>query len=92
MKHRCRFEVTASILEAAREGALKKHVMYNAALSFTQMQEYTDFLVKNGLLDVKGQTYRTTKKGLQFLKVYEKLERLLFSHEKVPDKTVHALA
>lgn len=92
MKYRSRSDVVASILEASRDGALKTHIMYNAALSFSQMQEYMDLLIENGLLDVDGNTYRTTKKGAHSLEVFRELEQMLISREKAAGKTTHALA
>ena len=52
--------------------------MYNAFLSYAQLKEYLKTLQENGLLEyqeTKG-TYLTTDKGLNFLKIYNKMDKL----------------
>ena len=46
--------------------------MYNAFVSFSELQEYLAILTGNGFLeyDRRMQTYRTTEKGLVFLRAY----------------------
>ncbi len=46
--------------------------MYNALVSFSELQEYLAILTGNGFLeyDRRMQTYRTTEKGLIFLRAY----------------------
>jgi predicted transcriptional regulator len=51
--------------------------MYQAFLSFNQLsKEYLPLLLENGLLeyDTKDQKYRTTRKGKEFLDVYDQLK------------------
>ncbi|MEW6604461.1 MAG: winged helix-turn-helix domain-containing protein [Thermoproteota archaeon] len=75
MKYRSRTEITSQILEAAHGGATKTRIMYKAFLTFVQLKEYKSVLVENGLLDFDENTqlYKTTEKGLQFLKLYNQL-------------------
>ncbi|OLC81179.1 MAG: hypothetical protein AUJ08_07755 [Thaumarchaeota archaeon 13_1_40CM_3_50_5] len=70
------------VMEAANGGATKTKIMYKAYLSYAQLKEYLSVLVENGLLEFeKGtQTYKTTSKGLQFLKTYSQIGGLI-----VPD-------
>jgi predicted transcriptional regulator len=53
--------------------------MYNVFLSYAQLKEYLVLLIQNGLLEyLEGKnSYRTTEKGLKFLKIYEKMEELI---------------
>ncbi len=76
-RRRCRMDVISSILDAATNGSKKTRIMYKAALNFKQMQRYLPLLLKKGLLDNaqtgSGNVYKTTQKGLDFLRKYEEL-------------------
>ena len=67
------------ILEAANGGATKTKIMYKAFLSYAQLREYLSVLIENSLLEyVEGsQTYKTTEKGLNFLKMHNEIGELL---------------
>ena len=72
------------MLEITKEGSLKTQIMYKANLSFTQLNGYIDFLLKNGLITQTNRTvsdckevYIITKKGMDFLQVHRKLLRFL---------------
>lgn len=74
-------DVISSILEAATNGTKKTRIMYRAALNFKQMQRYLPLLIKRGLLknvqtDGARTIYKTTEKGLNFLKKYEELNNI----------------
>ncbi|MFL6360928.1 MAG: winged helix-turn-helix domain-containing protein [Nitrososphaeraceae archaeon] len=79
MKYRSRTEIVAMILEAANGGATKTKIMYKAFLSYGQLKEYLSVLAENNLIDyLEGpQTYKTTEKGLNFLKMNDEIEKLL---------------
>jgi predicted transcriptional regulator len=49
-KRRDRHEIVAEILETARGGAIKTHIMYKAKLSYAQLNEYMPLLVEKGFL------------------------------------------
>ena len=53
--------------------------MYFAFLSYNQLKEYLSVLVENNLIEyLEGANkYKTTEKGLFFLKMYNELEELL---------------
>ncbi|MFL6362293.1 MAG: winged helix-turn-helix domain-containing protein [Nitrososphaeraceae archaeon] len=84
MKYRSRTEIVATILEAANGGATKTKIMYRAFLSYAQLREYLSVLIANNLLDyIEGsQTYKTTEKGLSFLKMNNEIAGLLQTSEK----------
>jgi predicted transcriptional regulator len=55
--------------------------MYKASFSFAQVAHYVSFLVKINLLRKisinKKTVYKTTNKGIQFLKRYSEIEELV---------------
>jgi predicted transcriptional regulator len=71
----------AMILDAANGGATKTKIMYKAFLSYAQLREYLSVLIENNLIEyVEGsQTYKTTEKGLNFLKMHNEIGELLSS-------------
>ena len=79
MKYRSRTEIVAMILEAANGGATKTKIMYKAFLSYAQLREYLSVLIENNLQEyLEGsQTYKTTEKGLNFLKMHNEIGELL---------------
>ena len=79
MKYRSRTEIVGMILDAANGGTTKTKIMYKAFLSYAQLKEYLSVLIENQLLDyIDGtQTYKTTEKGLNFLKMHNEIGDLL---------------
>ena len=85
-KRRGKLCIIAEILEIAKEGTLKTQIMYKANLSFTQLNDYLKFMLKNNLLQKftsRGrELYATTEKGLDFLQRHFELTELLKENEK----------
>lgn len=85
VKRRDRLCVMAEILEIAKNGALKTHVLYRASLSFTQVNNYLRLMLEINLLKKVKQNdkniYKTTGKGLDFLQRYHGLAELLRTEE-----------
>jgi predicted transcriptional regulator len=81
MGNRSRTEIMESILDAANKGGgtTKTKIMYFAFLSYTQLHEYLSLLVESKLLEYRDgtQTYKTTEKGLYFLKMNNEIKKLL---------------
>ena len=81
MTYRSRDEITASLLQyAAEKGTIAKtKMMYNSFLSYSQLLQYLEFLTSNALLkyDKLDKKYKITSKGLEFLDVYNKIEKLV---------------
>ena len=73
MKYRSRTDIISQVLQAANGGTTKTKIMYSAYLSYAQLKEYLSVLLENGLIEYQQgeQKYKTTAKGLQFLKTYE---------------------
>ena len=80
MKYRSRTEIVCNILDAANgEEATKTKIMYAAFLSYEQLKEYLSILRENNLIEyIDGtQTFKTTEKGLKFLKMHNEIGELL---------------
>ena len=80
-KRRDRLHIIAEILVIAKDGSLKTQVMYRANLSFAQLNEYLNFLLKRELLKVNAENkktfYKTTARGVKYLENYEEISNLL---------------
>ena len=79
MGNRSRTEIVGNILDAANGGVSKTKIMYISFLSYNQLKEYLSVLVENNLIEyLEGANkYKTTEKGLFFLKMHNELEELL---------------
>ena len=74
-----------NILEAANGGATKTKIMYKAFLSYGQLKEYLSVLIENNLIEYLDgtRTFKTTEKGLNFLKRHNEIGELLQSTTKI---------
>ncbi len=80
MKYRSKTEIVSNILDAANGGgATKTKIMYKAFLSYAQLKEYLSVLTENNLsIYLDGtQTFKTTDKGLNYLKINNEMGELL---------------
>lgn len=79
---RDREEIIREIIRSAarKEGTMKTRIMYEALLSYTQLTEYLNFLIGNGLLeyDRASKLYYTTGKGFELLELYNRLDNIAF--------------
>lgn len=84
-KRRDKLHIVAEILEIAKGGTLKTQVMYRANLSFTQLNNYLQFMLKISLLEKvevnNKDVYKATDKGLNFLQRYHEINELLRTEE-----------
>jgi len=78
MNYRSRTEIVCNILDAANKGgATKTKIMYAAFLSYAQLKEYLSVLIENNLLEYSnGTQFKTTEKGLNYLKMYREIGEL----------------
>src|SRR5574341_297510 len=85
MKNRGREEIVASILQSAAtdNGIIRTRIMYNSFLSYQQLCSYLEPLIDYGLLtyDRANKVYRITKKGSEFMEIYNKMSDLLKTNE-----------
>ena len=73
-RRRSNIEVIADILRLGQMG--KTEIMYNANMSYAQLQKYLGFLTERGFMERVGSEtsiamYRTTTNGRNLLKVIE---------------------
>jgi predicted transcriptional regulator len=85
MKYRSRTEIVSNILDAANGGATKTKIMYKAFISYNQLKEYLSVLIENNLLEYIDGThkFKTTEKGLNYLKMHNEIGELLLSTIKI---------
>ncbi|MEM3730359.1 MAG: winged helix-turn-helix domain-containing protein [Candidatus Bathyarchaeia archaeon] len=80
-KRRDKLYIISEILEIAKDGVLKTQIMYRANLSFTQLNEYLDFMLKIKLIEKfvenNKEIYKATAKGLEFLQRYREITELI---------------
>lgn len=80
MRRRGRFDIVNDILSIAVDGAGKTAIVYHANLNFNRADAYLDLLIREGLLSVVDGPvlrYKTTEKGMEFLRAYRELRRVL---------------
>jgi predicted transcriptional regulator len=79
MKYRSRTEIVGNILDAANGRATKTKIMYKAFLSYGQLKEYLSVLIENNLIEYLDgtRTFKTTEKGLNYLKMQNEMGELL---------------
>ncbi len=81
MKYRSRDEIIGSILQYAanKEGVTKTRIMYNSFLSYSQLNEYIDHLIKNELLSYSkvSKRFKITEKGLKYLELYSEIVEMV---------------
>jgi predicted transcriptional regulator len=77
MKYRDRLEIITLMLRSASKanGSVKTRIMYDALLSFSQLEELFPLLLRNGLLEYNEilNTYKITEKGLHVLELCDSL-------------------
>jgi len=87
--HRNRFEIYRDMLNKARKGALKWHLLLGDE-RYGESEETLQTLVEAGLLEIdeskmkickngqrRNMVYQTTKKGKDYLQELEELQKLL---------------
>ena len=85
MGNRSRTEIVGNVLDAANGGTSKTKIMYTAFLSYGQLKGYLSILIENNLIEyVDGDNkFKTTEKGLNFLKKHNQIEELLHTTTKI---------
>ena len=63
-RRRARHDIIFGILEAAKNGELKTHIMGKVKLSSELFERYISFLLSKNFVRREGRFYRTTEKGL----------------------------
>jgi predicted transcriptional regulator len=79
--NRSRLEIIAELLECAKQGLPKMHLVYGARLSHRIGTAYIKYLLEAGLIEKsidadENRTYRTSDMGLKYLQLYKGLSIL----------------
>lgn len=79
-QYRNKIQITADILELAKQGSRKTRIMYLGNLSFDLVQKYLKQLEELGLVEVKGigkgeRIYNITPRGTEFLSDFYELQK-----------------
>ncbi len=81
-QRRSDIEIIADMLKVGENGAGKTRIMYNANLSYSQIQKYLSFLMKQGFIDKvqvgnPSVTYQVTENGLKLLELINNIQEML---------------
>lgn len=76
-RKRGRLEIVAELLALAQEPRTKSDLMYEARLDFRGLKRNLEFLTGIGFLEENQRVFKTTEKGLVFLRRYDELAKLL---------------
>ncbi len=81
-RRRSNIEIIAEMLKVGENGAGKTKIMYNANLSYTQIQKYLAFLLGQGFIDKMeignpSVTYKVTDSGLRLLNSINSVKEML---------------
>ena len=77
-RKRSSYEISADILKVALGGAKKSHIVYQANLNFSIINDYIQDLTRSGLLHgpMNGsKLYTTTEKGIEFINYIEGMKQ-----------------
>ena len=79
-QYRNKIQITADILELAKQGSRKTRIMYLGNLSFDLVQKYLKQLEQLGLVEVKDtekgeRIYNITARGTEFLSDFYELQK-----------------
>jgi predicted transcriptional regulator len=77
---RDRVSICVDILEtlkSKREGKRKTKIMQSANLSTDQIRKYLELLYLNGMVKMDGNSYQLTRRGAEFLEIFEHLNLTL---------------
>ena len=72
-KRRDKLVIMTEIIDIAKNGTSKTHIMFAANLSFSQLNQYLELLCQSNLLEKSKnnadgrEIYRATEKGLEFM-------------------------
>ena len=85
-RYRNTFEIFAMMIEAVKEnngnGAPRFSIMRNTSINSVQLKRYLSSLAEMGFVEVDNaenrRVYKATNRGLDFLKQYNILQRMMF--------------
>jgi predicted transcriptional regulator len=88
-KRRDKIVIMAEIINLAKKGISKTHIMFKANLSFSQLNQYIESLSNAGLIEktaINGKVvYKSTPKGLNF---YQSEQQIIALMQKESDRNI----
>ncbi len=78
MVKRTLYEIAWEILTYCREPRRLTHIMLHCNLSTKAAKRYLDLLTSKGLLEKRSEYYLTTRKGLEYIMLFNRLYKALF--------------
>ncbi len=81
-RRRSDIEIIADMLKVGENGAGKTKIMYNANMSYSQIQKYLGYLMAQGFVDKMklgnpSVTYQVTDSGLKLLELISSIKEML---------------
>lgn len=76
-RRRARHTIIMEILQNAKSGVKKSHIMSKVGLSFSQNEQYLNVLKKGGFITAKNGTWQTTEKGVHVIEACKICQQLL---------------
>jgi len=80
-KRRDKLVIMAEIIDIAKKGTSKTHIMFKANLSFSELKQYLSLLSHTSLLETSAYNgrviYKPTQKGLEFMERQQQIMDLL---------------
>jgi len=73
------YEIIWEILPYCTQPRKVTHVLLACNLSAKRGRKYLDMLTEKGLLEKRSESYVTTEKGMEYIKLFNELYRRLFS-------------
>jgi predicted transcriptional regulator len=82
LKHRCKADIIAVILETAASGQVpKSKIYYKSFLTYQRLRGYMSLLIESGLIEYSDyedtRVYKTTDNGILFLQAYNNMRELI---------------
>jgi predicted transcriptional regulator len=77
LRKRSRLETLNVMLQLARSGIRKTHIMQRANVSHTQLNKYLDILMQRQLVVRERELYVTTARGQYFITTFQKIQAIL---------------
>jgi predicted transcriptional regulator len=81
VKRRDKLIIMMDIIGIAKKGVSKTHIMFRANLSFSQLNEYLEFLLDHNLIKIVSEdghtVYKPTEKGLEFMEMQQQVIGML---------------
>jgi len=66
-RRRVRHDIMIGILETAKHGETKTHIMNKVNLNWRQLEYYLNHLLSKNFIEKEDKNYRTTEKGLEVI-------------------------